>query len=153
MVADVMRAYAKKFSEDEDLWYITGLLHDIDYFEYPDEHPKKSLEWFKEWGYPEDLIHAVEAHGIFEPRVEPETKLAKTLIAVDELCGFLHAYSLMRPQGYGGMKASKAMKKFKDRSFAAKVDRDEIRYGVEQLGVDLLEHVNFVIKVFSSNSL
>ncbi len=148
MVAKAMKAYAQKFGEDENLWYITGLLHDLDYFEYPQEHPRKSVEWFRQWGFPEELIHAVEAHGIFEPRIEPETRLAKTLIAVDELCGFLHAYSLMRPEGYVGMSASKAVKKFKDKAFAAKISREEILYGAEKLGVDFLEHVNFLIDVF-----
>lgn len=148
MVANAMEAYADKFGEDKDLWYITGLLHDLDYFEYPSEHPGKSLDWFKKWDYPDELIHAVAAHGIFEPRIKPQSDLAKALIAVDELCGFLHAYSLMRPGGYEGMKASKAKKKFKDKAFAAKVSREEILYGVEELGVDFSEHVTFLIEVF-----
>lgn len=148
MVAEVLREYAKKFGEDEDLWYVTGLLHDLDYFEFPEEHPRKSLEWFKEWGYPEELIHAVKAHGLFDPRVEPESQLAKCLIATDELAGLLYAYSLMRPTGFEGMKAKSAKKKFKDKSFAAKVDRDEINYGLEKFGVDFSEHVSFMVGVF-----
>lgn len=148
MVAEALRAYAQKFNEDGNLWYITGLLHDIDYFEYPQEHPQKSLMWFAEWGFPQELIHAVAAHGISIPRLIPQSRLAKTLIAVDELCGFLYAYSLMRPEGYIGMKASSAKKKFKDKAFAAKISREEITYGVEQLGVDLAEHMAFLINVF-----
>jgi len=146
MVARVMQAYAQEFGEDMDLWYITGLLHDLDYFEYPNEHPNKSVGWFKEWDYPEELIHAVQAHGYKLTGIEPTTKMAKTLVAVDELCGFLYAYSLMRPTGFEGMKASKAVKKFKDKSFAAKVSREEVLYGVDKLGVDLTKHFDFVIQ-------
>jgi len=145
-----MKAYAQKFGEDEGLWYITGLLHDLDYYEYPEAHPKKEVEWFGEWNYPEELVHAVEAHGYKLTGVEPQTKLAKTLVAVDELCGFLHAYSLMRPTGFEGMKASKAIKKFRDKSFAAKVSREEVLYGIEKLGVDMNEHFAFVINALQN---
>jgi len=148
MVAKGLEAYAQKFNEDKDLWFITGLLHDVDYFEFPTQHPAKSLEWFKQWGYPEELIHAVEAHGISLPRVKPQNKLAKTLIAVDELVGLLYAYSLMRPTGFTGMEAKSALKKFKDKAFAAKIDRNEIQYGVDELGIDLKEHIDFLIKLF-----
>ena len=148
MVAEVMEEYAKALGEDSDLWYITGLVHDLDYFEFPNDHPHKSLEWFKDWGYPEELIHAVAAHGHMLTGVEPETDLAKYLLAVDELAGFLYAYSLMRPTGFEGMKASSAKKKFKDKSFAAKVDRNEIMYGVDVAGLDFGDHLDFLIRVF-----
>jgi putative nucleotidyltransferase with HDIG domain len=149
MVAACLEAYATKYDEDSELWYLTGLLHDLDYFEHPEEHPKKSLEWFKEWDYSEELIHAVAAHAMDEPRVEPDSKLAACLIAVDELTGFLYAYSLMRPTGWEGMKAKSVKKKFKDKAFAAKIDREEIMYGIEKLGVDFSEHVTFVIDILS----
>lgn len=150
MVASCLEATAEKYDEDKDLWYITGLMHDLDYYKHPDEHPKRSLEWFKEWGYPEELIHAVAAHAMDEPRIEPESKLACALIAVDELTGFLYAYSLMRPTGWEDMKAKSVKKKFKDKAFAAKIDREEIMYGIEKLGVDFSEHVTFVIEVLSN---
>lgn len=152
MVATALEAYAKKLGEDEDLWYLTGLLHDLDYFEYPNEHPTESLKWFADWGYPQDLIHAVSAHAHSLGRTDedPQTKLAWALIAVDELAGFLYAYSLMRPEGYEGMKASSIKKKFKDKHFAAKVDRDEIMYGVQGFDVDFGEHALFLVEIFKS---
>lgn len=150
MVAKAMEAYAEKYGEDKDLWYITGLLHDLDYFRHPEEHPGKSLEWFREWGYPEEMIHAVEAHAFghngFE--TEPETKLASALIACDELSGLMYAYSLMRPEGFQGMAVGKIKKKFKDKAFAAGVSRDDVNYGVEKLGVDFDEHVGLLLEVF-----
>lgn len=152
MVAVGLEAYAEKFGEEKDLWYITGLLHDLDYFEFPTEHPKKSLEWFKDWNYPDELIHAVAAHAHERTGVEPETKLAAALIAVDELAGLLYAYSLMRPEGFKGMEVSSAKKKFKDKAFAAKVDREEIMFGVEKLGVELGEHIGFLIGVFQKQN-
>lgn len=147
MVATVLEAYAEKLGEDKDLWYLTGLLHDLDYFEYPDEHPKKSLEWFKKWSYPEELIHAVAAHAHNRTGVEPKGKLAACLIATDELAGFLYAYSLMRPTGFDGMKAKSVKKKFKDKAFARKVDRDEIMYGVEKFETDFGDHISFMVEV------
>lgn len=148
MVAAAMAAYANKYNEDEDLWYITGLLHDIDYYEYPNEHPAKSLEWFKEWDYPGELIHAVEAHALgyngFETKAE--TLIAKALMACDEMCGLLHAYSLMRPTGYEGMKVKSVKKKFKDKAFAAKLSREEMQFGMDQLEIEFADHVNLLIE-------
>jgi len=152
MIARGLEAYAEKFNEDRELWYITGLLHDLDYFEYPDEHPAKSLEWFKERNYPESLIHAVAAHAHMRTNVKPQTRLASALIAVDEMAGFLYAYALMRPEGYDGMKVSSVKKKFKDRAFAAKIDREEILYGVEQLGEGFDAHVEFLINVYKNQA-
>lgn len=149
MVASGLEMYAKELDEDEDLWYITGLLHDIDYFEHPEEHPAKSIEWFRDWGFPDELSHAVNAHYWKATGVEPQTKLAAALIAVDELSGLLYAYSLMRPTGWEGMKAKSAKKKFKDKTFAAKVDRSDITYGVEKFGVELGEHMQKLIDIFS----
>lgn len=149
MVAKAMKAYALKYQEDEDLWYITGLLHDLDYEQFPDEHPLRSLEWFTEWGYDKKLIHAVAAHAISNPRIKPESIMAKALIAIDELAGLLYAYSLMRPNGFKGMEAKSAMKKFKDKAFAAKIDRQEIQYGVDELGIELKEHISNLITVYN----
>ncbi len=147
MVATALESYAKKLGEDTELWFMTGLLHDLDYFEHPDEHPKISMKWFAEWQYPEELIHAVAAHAHERTGVKPESKLAAALIATDELAGFLYAYSLMRPDGFTGMEAKSVRKKFKDKAFAAKIDRDEIMFGVEKFEVDFDEHVEFLIGV------
>ncbi len=150
MVAAAMEAYAQELGEDEDLWYITGLLHDLDYEEFPDTHPMESLYWLSEVDVPEELIHAVESHAYEITGVEPETPLAAGLIAVDELSGFLYAYSLMRPSGFEGMKASKVLKKLKDAAFAAKISREDISYGIENFEVDPEEHIEFLIEVFNS---
>lgn len=151
MVANAMEAYAKKFDEDNELWYITGLLHDLDYYKFPKEHPAKSIEWFKEWGYPEELIHAVESHAFMRTGTKPETKLAKAPIACDEMSGLLYAYSLMRPTGFQGMEAKSVKKKFKDKAFASKIDRSDIQFGMDQLGVEFSDHVDLLISTFSSD--
>ena len=145
MVAKGLEAYAKKLNQNVDLWYVTGILHDLDYYQFPTEHPTKSVEWFKEWDFDQELIHAISAHGTREPRVKPETDLAKYLIAVDEMTGLLYAYSLMRPTGFIGMESKSALKKFKDKAFAAKIDRDEILSGINLLRIDLKEHIDFLI--------
>jgi len=150
MVANAMEFYAGKYDGDKGLWYITGLLHDIDYFEFPKEHPDRSLVWFKEWGYPQALIDAVEAHGLKEPRHDPKDILSKALIAVDELSGLIYAYFLMRPNGFDGMEAKSVIKRFKDKAFAAKISREEVKYGVDLLGIDFTEHVQNMINVFTS---
>ena len=150
MVATGLKAYAQKLNEDENLWFITGLLHDLDYFEFPNEHPTKSIEWFKQWNFPDELIHAVEAHAHERTNVTPNSKLAGALLATDELAGFLYAYSLMRPEGFTGMKASSIKKKFKDKGFAKKIDREDIMFGIESFGVDFNEHVSFLIDVYQN---
>lgn len=141
------------YSVKEDLYYITGLLHDIDYYEFPTQHPSISLKWFKDWGYPEELIHAVEAHayGYNGYTTLPKTHLAATLMACDELSGFLYAYSLMRPTGFEGMEVKSVIKRLKDKSFAAKINREDIYRGVEHLGVPIEEHIERLISVFGRN--
>lgn len=133
-----------------ELWYLTGLLHDLDYYEYPNEHPGKSLVWFKEWGYPDELIHAVEAHafGFNGFTIKPQTKMAAALIACDELSGFLYAYSLMRPTRFEGMDVKGVEKRMKDKSFAAKINRDGIEFGISEFGVDRAEHIALLIETF-----
>ena len=155
MVAAVMEMYAKGFSQNEDLWYITGLLHDLDYDKYPDAHPNESIKWFHEWKYPRELIDAVSAHAFGSKRTTtpPQTQLDFALIACDELSGLLYAYSLMRPTGFDGMEAKSVMKKFKDKAFAAKIDREEIMMGVAGLGLDLKEHMQKLIKVFDTMTM
>ena len=142
-----MRAYARRFGEDEELYGVTGLLHDLDYERYPDletGHPRKALALFEERGYPPELIEAVAGHATFLG-VPRETRMAKTLYAVDELSGFIAACALVRPTGVVGMTPKSVKKKLKQPSFAAGVDREEVRLGAEELGVDFDEHVAFLV--------
>jgi putative nucleotidyltransferase with HDIG domain len=146
-VEAAMRAYARKFGEDEELWAVTGLLHDLDYERHPDlstGHPRVALKLFEERGYPQELIDAVAGHATFLG-VPRETKMAKTLYAVDELSGFIAACAYVRPDGVNGMTPKSVKKKLKQPSFAAGVNRDEVREGAEELGVEFDEHVAFVI--------
>jgi putative nucleotidyltransferase with HDIG domain len=146
-VEAAMRAYAERFGEDPEEWGIVGILHDLDYERYPDlgsGHPRKALELFEEKGYPQELIDAVAGHATFLG-VPRETKMAKTLFAVDELSGFIAACALVRPTGIHGLAPKSVKKKLKQPSFAAGVNRDEVREGAEDLGVEFDEHVAFVI--------
>jgi len=147
MVATAMEGYATHLQHDPELWYVTGLLHDIDFEQHPETHPCESLGWFAKWGYPNDLIHAVEAHayGYHEFKTLPGTPLAAALLATDELCGIFYAYRKMNPIPYGEMKAKSIKKKIKDKGFAAKVDRATIFTGCEHLGIELDEHVTNLI--------
>jgi putative nucleotidyltransferase with HDIG domain len=144
-VEAAMRAYAKKFGEDEKKWGITGLLHDMDYEKYPtpDEHPMVGVRELERRGYPEDVLHAIKAHADYLD-VPRDTLMAKTLYAVDELSGFVVACALVRPEGLEGLRARSVRKKMKQKSFAAAVKREDILRGAEELGVDLNEHIEFV---------
>jgi predicted hydrolase (HD superfamily) len=152
MVATAMEGYATKFAADPQLWYITGLLHDIDFEKHPGTHPRESLRWFAEWNYPPELIHAVEAHayGYNGFTTLPQTKLAAALLATDELCGIFYAYRKLNPVRYSEMKASSIKKKIKEPAFAAKVDRRTIYVGCEHLGVSLDDHVVSLIAFFGA---
>jgi putative nucleotidyltransferase with HDIG domain len=151
MVATAMEGYAIQLGEDPLLWYLTGLLHDIDYEEHPDTHPAPSLQWFKDWGYPDEMIHAVEAHayGYHGFTTLPETKLAAALVACDEISGIFYAYRKMNPVRYGEMKASSIRKKFKDPGFAAKIDRTTVQLGCDKLGVPLDDHIANLVRFFA----
>jgi putative nucleotidyltransferase with HDIG domain len=145
-VEAAMRAYARKFGEDEELYGITGLLHDFDYEKRPEEHPLVAAELLRERQYPEELVHAVLAHN--EPRtgVAPESLLDRTLVACDEITGLITAAALVRPsRSLADLEAKSVVKKMKDKAFAAGVSRDDVRNGAENLGVDLKEHIQFVI--------
>ncbi|MDI1249116.1 MAG: HD domain-containing protein [Lacunisphaera sp.] len=151
MVATALEGYAVHLNEDPLLWYLTGLLHDLDYEEHPDAHPGPSLQWFKDWGYPGDLIHAVEAHayGYHGFKTLPQTKLAAALLACDEISGIFYAYRKMNPVPYGQMKPGSIRKKFKEPSFAAKIDRRTIQLGCDQLGLDLDTHLANLVRFFA----
>jgi putative nucleotidyltransferase with HDIG domain len=153
-VEAAMRAYARQGGEDEELWGITGLVHDLDYERYPDletGHPRHALKELEARGYPGEVIDAVAGHAEFLG-VPRETPLAKTLYGVDELSGFIAACALVRPTGIEGMTPKSVRKKLKQPSFAAKVDRDQIRRGIEELGVDENEHIQLVIDAMADRS-
>jgi putative nucleotidyltransferase with HDIG domain len=153
-VEAAMRAYAREYGEDEELWAVTGLVHDLDYERYPDldtGHPRYALKELEERGYPEEVIDAVAGHAEFLG-VPRETQMAKALFAVDELSGFIAACALVRPTGIEGMKPKSVKKKLKQPSFAAGVNRDEVQRGAEELGVDFDEHVAFVIAAMAERA-
>jgi putative nucleotidyltransferase with HDIG domain len=153
-VEAAMRAYARRFGEDEERWAVTGIVHDLDYERYPDletGHPRMALEELEAKGYPQDVIDAVAGHAEFL-EVPRETQMARTLYAVDELSGFIAACALVRPTGIEGLKPKSVRKKLKQPSFAAKVDREQIRRGIEELGVDESEHIQFVIDAMAAHA-
>jgi putative nucleotidyltransferase with HDIG domain len=141
------RAYARKFGEDEELFGLAGLVHDFDYEKRPDEHPLPGAEILREEGYPEEVVHAVLAHYSARSGVEPESVLDRTLHACDEVTGLITAAALVRPsRSVMDLESKSVMKKFKDRAFAAGVDREEVEHSVREFGVDLKEHIQFVIE-------
>ncbi len=150
-VEAAMRGYARKLGGDEEQWAVVGLVHDLDYERHPDlddaenGHPRTALRLFEEKGWPQELIDAVAGHATFLG-VPRESQMAKALFAVDELSGFIAACALVRPTGIEGMTPKSVKKKLKAPSFAAGVNRDEVRQGAEELGVDFDEHVAFVIE-------
>ena len=152
-VEAAMRAYARKFGEDEEKWGVTGLLHDMDYEKHPtpDEHPIVGVRELERRGYPEDVLHAIKGHADYLD-VPRDTLMSKTLYAVDELSGFIVAVALMRPDGLDGLKAKSVRKKMKQKSFAAAVNREDIVRGAEELGVDLGEHIEFVAAALRERS-
>ncbi|OGQ87733.1 MAG: hydrolase [Deltaproteobacteria bacterium RIFOXYC2_FULL_48_10] len=147
-VEAVMAHFAKRFGEDEEKWRVIGLVHDLDYDLYPEEHCKKCVDLFREHHWPEDYIRAVISHGwgIYTD-VKPETNLEKTLYAVDELTGLVASAALVRPsKSILDITAKSVKGKFKDKSFAAGVDREIIKKGAEFLGMELPELMTEVIR-------
>ncbi len=150
MVATAMEGYAKKLGEDAELWFLTGYLHDIDYDEQPTKHPGPSLEWFKDWGYPEELIQAVLAHanGFNGFNVKPQSRLDKALVACDEICGIFYAYYRLNPVPFGEMKASSILKRLRELKFAPGINRQHIYDACEDFGVTIEEHAANLIEFF-----
>lgn len=147
-VEAAVRAYARKFGEDEDLWGTAALLHDFDYERWPNppDHPLQGSQILRERGYPEEVIYAILSHADYlQDQYPRKSLLDKTLYACDELCGFITACALVRPERLVGLKAASVRKKMKTASFAAAVNRDDIVRGAEDLGVDLNEHIDFCI--------
>ena len=146
-VEAAMRAYARRFGEDEETWGLVGMLHDLDYERHPDletGHPRVALKELEKQGFSPEFVRAVASHADFL-EVSRETAMEKTLYAVDELCGFVMACAYVRPSGIHGMTPKSVKKKMKTPAFAAAVNRDELREGAELLGVDFDEHLAFVI--------
>jgi putative nucleotidyltransferase with HDIG domain len=150
-VEAAMRAYARKFGEDEETWAIVGVLHDFDYEMYPNapDHPAKGSEILKERGYSEEIRRAILSHADYM-NVPRDTAMAKALFACDEICGFIHACAILRPNKIADLEVSSVKKKLKDKSFAKNVSREDILRGAEELGVPLDEHIQFVIQAMRS---
>ena len=146
-VEGVMRYVARKRGEDEEKWGIIGLVHDLDYEQFPEEHCRKSDEILRSHDWPEDYIHAVVSHGWgICSDVEPQTEMEKVLYAIDELTGLVVTTALVRPsKSVMDLKAKSVKKKWKDKRFAAGVDRSIIENGAEMLGVDLTELITDTI--------
>src|SRR5438132_2663957 len=146
-VEAVMRAYARKLGEDEERWGIVGLLHDFDYERWPDppNHPLKGSEILRERGYPEDVIYAIKSHADYLPDCPRVHRVDKALYACDELAGLITAAALVRPNGITDLTAASVKKKMKSKGFARTVKREDIERGAADFGVDLTEHIQFVI--------
>jgi putative nucleotidyltransferase with HDIG domain len=151
-VEAAMRAYARKFGEDQEKWGIVGLLHDFDYERWPDppDHPLKGAAILAEHGYPEEIIYAIKSHADYLPDCPRVSRLDKALYACDELAGFVTACAMVRPERLNGMQASSVKKKLKTKAFAASINRDDIARGAADLGVDLDEHIQFVIAAMTT---
>jgi putative nucleotidyltransferase with HDIG domain len=147
-----MRAYARKFGADEELWGMVGLIHDFDYEKYPsaEEHPFKGNEILKERGYPDEVRRAIMSHADYTG-VTRETNLEKALFACDELAGFITATALIKPgKSLGEVDAKSVRKRMKDKAFARSVSREDIVNGAAGLGVDLDEHITFCIEAMKN---
>ena len=146
-VEAAVRAYARKFAEDEELWGVTALLHDFDWEMHPtlEQHPQDGAPILREEGYPEEIIETVLSHAehLALPR---DTPLKKVLFACDELSGFVHACALVRPTGLEGLEPKSVKKKLKQPSFASGVHREDVYKGAEELGVDLDDHIRTVVE-------
>lgn len=152
-----MRAYAEKFGEDPERWGIAGLIHDFDYERYPnsahsatEEHPAEGVRLLREKGFPEDILEAILGHANYSG-VPRASKMARTLYAVDELTGLITATALVRPsRSVMEVEARSVRKKMKDKAFARGVNRDDVIEGAADLGVDLDEHIDFVIRAMQA---
>jgi len=151
-VEAAMRAYARRFGEDEELWGVTGLLHDFDYERYPDppEHTRKGAEILRERGVDERIIHAILSHAEWN-EIPRERPLEKSLFAVDELAGFITAVAYVRPsRSLAEVDVRAVRKKMKDKAFARAVRREDILQGAELLGMDLDEHIGVVLEAMQA---
>ena len=152
-VEAAMRAYARKYGEDGEVWGVVGLLHDFDYEKYPQfpDHPNRGSEILEQKGLPEELRRAILSH-VPAMNIPRETRLAKTLFACDELSGFVMACALIRPNKIADLKVSSVKKKLKDKAFARAVSREDINSGAEQAELDLSEHIGFVVSAMQASA-
>lgn len=158
-VETAMRAYARKYGEDEDRWGLAGLLHDFDYERYPnathsptEEHPAEGVRLLRARGYPEDVLQAILGHALYTG-VARETQMARALFAVDELTGLITATALVRPsRSVHDVNARSVRKKMKDKAFARGVSREDVLLGASELGVELEEHIQFVIAAMQGSA-
>jgi len=153
-VEAAMRAYARRFGEDEELWGVVGLLHDLDYERHPDlatGHPRIAMQELERLDQPPAIIRAIASHADYLG-VSRDSDMEKALYAVDELSGFVMACAYVRPQGIHGLNAKSVRKKLKQPSFAAAVDREELRHGAEALGIEFDEHVGFVVEALTQEA-
>lgn len=154
MVATAMEGYAKKLalpSEEVEEWWAAGLVHDIDWEMYPEEHPNYAVNnILPQKGFSAQILEAVKAHATSRTGKVPETSIEKYLFACDELSGFINAIGLIRPNGISDMEASSVTKRLKDKRFAANVSREDITNGVEMIGIPLNEHITNLIGFFKT---
>jgi len=156
-VEAAMTAYAQRDAQDAELWGVTGLLHDADYERFPDMddaehgHPRTIMAELQERDAPPEMVRAIASHADFLG-VDPQSPMERTLVAVDELCGFLVACAQVRPEGIHGLTPKSVKKKLKQPSFAAAVSRDDVRGGADRLSVDFDEHVAFVISALEARA-
>ena len=158
-VETAMRAYAEHFGEDVERWGLTGLVHDFDYERFPnaahsptEEHPAHGVRILRERGYPEDILEAILGHATYSG-VPRESRMAKTLFAVDELTGLITATALVRPsRSLHEVDARSVRKKMKDKAFARGVSREDVMQGAQELGVELDEHITFVVAAMQRNA-
>ena len=152
MVATAMEGYAMQLEKPEDTvdkWWTAGLLHDLDWEKFPDEHPARAVnEILPDNGYDEEIIMAVEAHAPERTGREPSSEIERYLFACDEISGFMKAVSLMRPNGFSDMKVKSVTKKLKDKKFAENVPREDVRKGAELIGFELRDHIQNLISFF-----
>ena len=147
-VEAALRAYAHKYGEDEEKWGIVGLLHDFDYERWPEppDHPLQGAQILQQRGYPEDVIYAIKSHADYLTDCPRVSLLDKALYACDELAGFIMACAVVRPERLAGLQAKSVRKKLKQKSFAAAINRDDVERGAQDLGVELDQHIQFVIE-------
>lgn len=143
-VEAAMIAYAKKFGEDEHRWGLLGLLHDIDFEKYPEEHPNRAPELLKDTGLNNEFVNSILSHGS-KSGIPRDLKERKCLHAVDEMASFIIAIALMRPTQLDGLKAKSVKKKMKDKAFARAVNREELLTSMEDLGVEFADHVDTIV--------
>lgn len=145
-VEAAVRSYAQRLGGDAETWGLAGLLHDLDWEKYPDEHPLRAVDALRARGVSEEVLHAILAHRAEFTGVEPESQLDRVLLACDELTGLINATALVRPTGIGDLEPKSVKKKLKDPTFAAGVNRDEVRRGAELIGLELDQHIANVVE-------